>query len=80
MRVQGLVYRYDTRTAGDGVGGEEGTFCLCTLWCIEALARASTEDRQLLVEAVKMFEVRRISFLGMRNERLTIEPGFLAIS
>ncbi|KAF5360894.1 hypothetical protein D9756_004515 [Leucocoprinus leucothites] len=29
-----LVYRYDTRKTEDGVGGEEGTFCLCTLWAI----------------------------------------------
>lgn len=29
---QGLVYRYDVTKAQDGVGGEEGTFCLCTLW------------------------------------------------
>lgn len=32
--VQGLVYRYDVTKADDGVGGEEGTFCLCTLWCV----------------------------------------------
>ncbi|KIM36510.1 glycoside hydrolase family 15 protein [Hebeloma cylindrosporum] len=30
----GLVYRYDVRKSDDGVGGEEGTFCLCTLWCV----------------------------------------------
>lgn len=30
--VQGLVYRYDVEKTEDGVGGEEGTFCLCTLW------------------------------------------------
>lgn len=29
---QNLVYRYDTNKSDDGVGGEEGTFCLCTLW------------------------------------------------
>lgn len=31
--AQGLVYRYDVSKTDDGVGGEEGTFCLCTLWC-----------------------------------------------
>jgi GH15 family glucan-1,4-alpha-glucosidase len=30
---QNLVYRYDVKKSDDGVGGEEGTFCLCTLWC-----------------------------------------------
>jgi len=34
---QGLVYRYDVNKADDGVGGEEGTFCLCTLWCVSQL-------------------------------------------
>ena len=32
---QGLVYRYDVSKTDDGVGGEEGTFCLCTLWFIQ---------------------------------------------
>lgn len=30
--LQNLVYRYNTQESDDGVGGEEGTFCLCTLW------------------------------------------------
>ena len=34
---QNLVYRYDVNKADDGVGGEEGTFCLCTLWCVSHL-------------------------------------------
>lgn len=54
---QGLVYRYDFDKADDGVGGEEGTFCLCTLWCVEALARAGEYDKALLTRAVSMFEV-----------------------
>ena len=31
---QNLVFRYDVSKTDDGVGGEEGTFCLCTLWCV----------------------------------------------
>jgi GH15 family glucan-1,4-alpha-glucosidase len=31
---QNLVFRYDVTKADDGVGGEEGTFSLCTLWCV----------------------------------------------
>lgn len=42
----------------DGVGGEEGTFCLCTLWCIEALTRAGQYDKAMLSRAVAMFEVK----------------------
>ena len=32
--VQGLVYRYDVSKSSDGVAGEEGTFCMCTLWYV----------------------------------------------
>lgn len=32
--IQNLVYRYDVSKSDDGVGGEEGTFCLCTLWWV----------------------------------------------
>ncbi|KAJ3506188.1 hypothetical protein NLJ89_g7004 [Agrocybe chaxingu] len=55
-----LVYRYNTQKSTDGVGGEEGTFCLCTLWCIEALTRAGASDRTLLPKAVTMFEVEEL--------------------
>lgn len=51
-----LVYRYDASKTDDGVGGEEGTFCLCTLWCIEALTRAGEYDKSMLERAVAMFE------------------------
>jgi len=51
-----LVYRYDVSKSDDGVGGEEGTFCLCTLWCVEALTRAGQYDSELLEKAVSMFE------------------------
>src|ERR1700743_3758379 len=37
VSTQGLVYRYDVTKADDGVGGEEGTFCLCTLWYVRRL-------------------------------------------
>ena len=52
------MYRYDVTKTDDGVGGEEGTFCLCTLWCIEALARAGEHDKALHNRAIAMFEVR----------------------
>lgn len=51
------MYRYDTQKAEDGVGGEEGTFCLCTLWCVEALTRAGETDGVFLRRAISMFEV-----------------------
>lgn len=47
-----LVFRYDPRS--DGIGGEEGTFSLCTFWYVEALTRAGRlEDARLALE--KMF-------------------------
>ncbi|KIM60387.1 glycoside hydrolase family 15 protein [Scleroderma citrinum Foug A] len=51
-----LVYRYDVSKTDDGVGGKEGTFCLCTLWCVEALTRAGEFEKPLLYRAVSMFE------------------------
>lgn len=45
------VYRYNTNLADDGVGGEEGAFSLCTLWCVEAMTRAGVYDRQYLDKA-----------------------------
>jgi GH15 family glucan-1,4-alpha-glucosidase len=46
-----LVYRYDHRVSPDGVGGEEGTFSMCTFWLAEALARAGRlEESRLTFE------------------------------
>jgi GH15 family glucan-1,4-alpha-glucosidase len=46
-----LVYRYDHRLSPDGVGGEEGTFSMCTFWLAEALARAGRlEESRLTFE------------------------------
>lgn len=39
--IKGLVYRYDVKKADDGVGGEEGTFSLCTLWSVSHVAGSS---------------------------------------
>jgi GH15 family glucan-1,4-alpha-glucosidase len=38
-----LVYRYrmgDGSSAADGLAGDEGTFCMCSFWYVECLARA----------------------------------------
>ncbi|KAJ2918764.1 hypothetical protein MD484_g1664, partial [Candolleomyces efflorescens] len=68
-----LVYRYDVRKSGDGVGGEEGTFCLCTLWCVEALTRAGNNDRALLLKAVSMFEdfLLYLNHVGLCTEEIS---------
>lgn len=41
-----LVYRYRTETgASDGLAGTEGTFCMCSYWYIECLARGGDFER-----------------------------------
>ena len=41
-----LVYRYRTDAgASDGLSGTEGTFCMCSYWYIECLARAGDIER-----------------------------------
>jgi GH15 family glucan-1,4-alpha-glucosidase len=41
-----LVFRYDTRAPGlDGLEGQEGTFCMCSFWYVECLARAGDLDQ-----------------------------------
>ncbi|CAK9781214.1 unnamed protein product [Cutaneotrichosporon oleaginosum] len=61
--VNASIFRYDTNKTDDGVGGAEGAFSLCTLWCIEALTRAGEYDPKYLSAAVNMF----IEFLGYGN-------------
>jgi len=73
LTSNGLVYRYDLSKSNDGIGGEEGTFCMCTLWCIEALTRAGQYDRQLLPKAVTMFEdfLLYLNHVGLCSEEIT---------
>jgi len=68
-----LVYRYDVTKSDDGVGGAEGTFCLCTLWCVEALTRAGAYEKPLLQRAVAMFEdfLLYTNHLGLCTEEVS---------
>lgn len=68
----GLVFRYNTSTSEDGVGGREGAFSMCTFWLVEALTRAGVYDRKYLVKAVNIFE-NMLSFgnhLSMFSEEI----------
>ncbi|APA05454.1 hypothetical protein SS1G_09878 [Sclerotinia sclerotiorum 1980 UF-70] len=68
----GLVFRYNTATSEDGVGGREGAFSMCTFWLVEALTRAGVYDRKYLVKAVSIFE-NMLSFgnhLSMFSEEI----------
>lgn len=73
LTSNGLVYRYDVTKSDDGVGGEEGTFCLCTLWCIEALARAGEYEKPLLNKAIAMFEdfLQYTNHVGLCTEEIS---------
>jgi GH15 family glucan-1,4-alpha-glucosidase len=51
-----LVYRYNNRRVLDGVGGDEGTFNMCTFWLVEALTRAGSVRPELLADARLLFE------------------------
>lgn len=61
-----LVYRYEPGET-DGLGGQEGTFSICTFWLVEALARAGRLD-----EARLIFEkmLTYASPLGLYSEEL----------
>ncbi|RLV49770.1 glycoside hydrolase family 15 protein [Nocardioides mangrovicus] len=62
-----LVFRYDTERSTDGVGGEEGTFSLCSFWYVEALTRVGrADDARLALE--KMFTFA--NHLGLYAEEI----------
>ncbi|WWC89044.1 uncharacterized protein L201_003962 [Kwoniella dendrophila CBS 6074] len=63
LTANNSVYRYNAALSDDGVGGEEGAFSLCTLWCVEALTRAGVYNKPYLEKAVNMF----MDFLGYGN-------------
>ncbi|KAI1465625.1 glycoside hydrolase family 15 protein [Daldinia caldariorum] len=68
----GLVSRYNTELAEDGVGGHEGAFSMCTFWLVEALTRASAYESGYLARAVNLFE-NMLSFsnhLSMFSEEI----------
>ncbi|KIY71208.1 glycoside hydrolase family 15 protein [Cylindrobasidium torrendii FP15055 ss-10] len=73
LTTNNLVFRYDVNKASDGVGGEEGTFCLCTLWCVEALTRVGNYDRSMLPRAVAMFEdfLQYLNHVGLCTEEVS---------
>ena len=69
--ARGLVYRY---RSSDGLGGEEGTFLLCTFWLAQALARSGQPSR-----ARAVFE-RAASFVndvGLLAEEVDPDTGEL---
>ena len=66
----GLVYRY--RDYDDGIGGQEGTFTLCTFWLADNLILLGETDR-----ARAMFEdlLGHSNDLGLFSEEVNPETG-----
>jgi len=59
LTVDGLVRRYETQSGVDGLGGEEGTFLVCSFWLADALAMIGATDR-----ATALYE----RLLGLAND------------
>jgi GH15 family glucan-1,4-alpha-glucosidase len=55
----GLVLRYRTEETDDGIGGEEGTFLVCSFWLADALGMIRRYD-----EAMELYE----RLLSLRND------------
>jgi len=59
LTIGGLVQRYQVDGYGDGVGGDEGTFLLCSFWLVDNLALMGRQR-----EATALFE----RLLDLRND------------
>jgi GH15 family glucan-1,4-alpha-glucosidase len=72
--ARGLVYRYRTEGGVDGLGGQEGTFLLCTFWLAQALAMGGRADR-----AREVFEraIGYVNDVGLLAEEIDAATGEL---
>lgn len=72
LTENGMVYRYRTDHADDGLPGSEGTFGLATFWMVDALALSGRLD-----EAWQMFEgmARRANHVGLYSEQFDADTG-----
>ncbi len=69
---QGFVYRY--RNLDDGVGGDEGTFTICTFWLCDNLVELGEIDeaRDLFCRAMAV-----ANDLGLYSEETDVDDGML---
>ena len=70
-----LVYRYLTEdAAADGLTGSEGTFCMCSYWYVECLARSGElEKARLLFEKMHGYS----NHLGLYAEEMDPSGRYL---
>ncbi len=76
-----LVYRYNAERSMDGVGGEEGTFSVCSFWYVECLCRGGQlEKARLFFEKMLGYSNHLGLFaeqVGLRGEQLgNFPPAF----
>jgi GH15 family glucan-1,4-alpha-glucosidase len=69
-----LVRRYDVADSPDGLDGDEATFCMCTFWYVECLARAGRP-----VEAQLTFEkmLTYANHVGLYSEQIAYSGELL---
>ena len=48
LETDSLVYRYNPAASPDGLQGSEGTFSICTMWYVDAMARAGRVEKARL--------------------------------
>jgi GH15 family glucan-1,4-alpha-glucosidase len=72
LAEDGFVLRYRTETTDDGLGGEEGSFTICSFWLVSALARIGEAER-----ARRLFDrlMSHLSPLGLLAEELDPRSG-----
>lgn len=70
-----LVYRYRTADgAADGLSGTEGTFCMCSYWYVECLARAGDfHNARLFFEKMHGYA----NHLGLYAEEMDLTGRYL---
>ncbi len=67
LAADSLVHRYDPSISPDGLPGQEGTFCICTFWLVEALTRSGRlEEARLLFEKMLSYA----NHLGLYAEQI----------
>ena len=64
-----LVYRYDPAASPDGLQGSEGTFSICTMWYVDAMARAGrVEEARVAFEKMLTYA----NPVGLYSEEIAV--------